>query len=107
MLRYVGAIANWHGLQFLYREMSIAWHDHFATLYSKVLHIGWLKTENETIRENALGTFRNLITAVAKDNAMEYFLDQWISTRTNPNENWGREFLELFTMGVGHYAEAD
>lgn len=91
----------------LQERMTLLWHDHFATLYSKVLHIGWLKTENETIRGNALGTFRNLITAVAKDNAMEFFLDQWISTRTSPNENWGREFLELFTMGVGHYAEAD
>ena len=91
----------------LQERMTLLWHDHFATCYSKVLHIGWLKTENDTIRSYALNTFRNLLTAVAKDNAMEYFLDQYVSTFTNPNENFGREFLELFTLGVGHYTEDD
>jgi uncharacterized protein (DUF1800 family) len=106
-------LARWFLLHLMFtarplqERMTLLWHDHFATLYSKVLHIGWLKTENEVLRSFGLGKFRDLMTQIAKDNAMEYFLDQWMSTRTQPNENFGREFCELFTLGVGHYAEAD
>src|SRR5947207_6306901 len=106
-------LARWFVMRMIFtarplqERMTLLWHDHFATLYDKVLHIGWLKTENETIRALALDTFRSLVTAVAKDNAMEFFLDEQSNTRTTPNENFGREFLELFTLGVGHYAESD
>jgi uncharacterized protein (DUF1800 family) len=91
----------------LEERMTLFWHNHFATAYTKVLHIGWLKNENDTIRAHALGRFTNLMLAVAQDCAMMYFLDTWLNTKTNPNENFGRELLELFTLGVGHYTEAD
>jgi len=91
----------------LEERMTLFWLNHFATAYEKVLHIGWLKSENNTIRENCLGTFRSLLFAVAQDPAMMYWLDTWQNTKTNPNENFGREILELFTLGVGHYSEAD
>ncbi|HUP49258.1 MAG TPA: DUF1800 domain-containing protein [Thermoanaerobaculia bacterium] len=91
----------------LEERMTLFWHDHFATQYSKVLHIGWLRSENDTIRVNATGRFRDLMLAVARDAAMMYFLDMWLSTKTNPNENFARELLELFTLGAGHYAESD
>jgi len=106
-------LARWWLLRMIYtarpleERVTLLWHDHFATAYTKVLHIGWLKGENETLRSQGFGTFRSLITAVAQDPAMQYWLDQYISTRTNPNENFGREFLELFTLGVGNYAESD
>ncbi|HSP14532.1 MAG TPA: DUF1800 domain-containing protein [Thermoanaerobaculia bacterium] len=91
----------------LEERMTLFWHNHFATAYTKVLHIGWLKNENDTIRAHALGRFTNLMLAVAQDCAMMYWLDTWLNTKTNPNENFGRELLELFTLGVGNYTEAD
>jgi len=106
-------LARWFLLHMMFTQrplqerMTLLWHDHFATLYSKVLNIFWLKNENGVLRAYALGKFRDLMTAIAKDNAMEYFLDQWMSTRTQPNENFGREFCELFTLGLGNYVEAD
>ena len=106
-------LARWFVLRMIFtarpleERMTFLWHDHFATGYGKVLNLAWMKTENDTIRGQALGTFRGLLTAVAKDPAMEWYLDQWVSTRTTPNENFGRELLELFTLGVGNYAESD
>lgn len=91
----------------LEERLTLFWHDHFATLYTKVLHIGWLRSENDTLRFNATGRFRDLMLAVARDTAMLYFLDTYLSTKTNPNENFAREILELFTLGVGNYAESD
>jgi uncharacterized protein (DUF1800 family) len=61
----------------------------------------------EMLRDNALGNFRDLLVLIAQDVAMLYWLDGRLNTRTRPQENFGREIMELFTLGVGHYTEAD
>jgi uncharacterized protein (DUF1800 family) len=63
--------------------------------------------QNETLRRHALGPFADLLTAIVGDAAMLVWLDGADSRKDKPNENFGREFLELFTLGVGHYMEND
>src|SRR5262249_19230080 len=64
-------------------------------------------TQNELFRRLALGDFRELATAILTDPAMLVWLDGVGNSKEKPNENLAREFLELFTMGVGQYSEAD
>jgi uncharacterized protein (DUF1800 family) len=61
----------------------------------------------EMLRDNALGNFRDILLDVAKDTAMLVWLDGRTNTKAKPQENFGREVMELFTMGVGHYTEPD
>jgi uncharacterized protein (DUF1800 family) len=61
----------------------------------------------EMLRDNALGNFRDILVNIAQDTAMLFWLDGYNNTRTRPQENFGREVMELFTMGVGHYTEPD
>jgi uncharacterized protein (DUF1800 family) len=109
----------------LQEKMTLFWHHHFATAYSKLAGIvspvdatrmmaakpsedpGGAKGQIELFRENALGNFRDLLVATAQDIAMLYWLDNRLNTRTQPQENFGREIMELFTFGVQHYVEAD
>src|SRR5262249_8259203 len=63
--------------------------------------------QNETLRTHALGDFGSLLTAIITDPAMLVWLDGAESRRERPNENFAREFLELFTLGVGNYSEKD
>jgi len=109
----------------LQEKMTLFWHNHFATGYSKVAglvgtaeatrYLAGVPSEDlagvvgqiELFREYALGNFRDLLVAVAKDTAMLFWLDGYTNTRTRPQENFGREIMELFTMGVGHYTEPD
>ena len=109
----------------LQEKMALFWHHHFATAYSKVAGIvgtaegarlmaakasedpGHARGQIELFRDHALGNFRDLLVEVAKDVAMLYWLDGRLNTRNNPQENFGRELLELFTFGVDHYVETD
>ncbi|CAN0394749.1 unnamed protein product, partial [Phaeothamnion confervicola] len=75
------------------------WHDHFATSLAKVPVPYLLWRQHLTIREHALGNFAELLKAVAKDPAMLVYLDGTKSTAKEHNENFGRECMELFTMG--------
>src|SRR6202008_5177976 len=68
---------------------------------------GRVRGQVEMFRHNALGNFRDLLVEIAKDTAMLVWLDGRTNTRARPQENFGREIMELFTMGVGHYTEAD
>jgi uncharacterized protein (DUF1800 family) len=61
----------------------------------------------ELFRSMALGSFRDLLIEVAKDTAMLFWLDGRLNTRQRPQENFGREIMELFTFGIGHYHEFD
>ena len=70
-------------------------------------HPGGLQGQLELFREYALGNFRDLLVEVAKDPAMLVWLDGRTNTRQRPQENFAREIMELFTMGVGFYTEAD
>jgi uncharacterized protein (DUF1800 family) len=84
------------------------WSDHFATSLRKVRAPYLLRQQHVTIREHATGSFADLLHAVAKDPAMLIFLDGITNTAGKINENFGRECLELFTMGrQGGYTQAD
>jgi uncharacterized protein (DUF1800 family) len=109
----------------LQEKMTLFWHNHFATSYSKIAGIvgtaeatrymaakasedpAQVRGQIELFRDMALGNFRDLLLAVAKDTAMLFWLDGYLNTRTRPQENFGREIMELFTMGVGNYTESD
>lgn len=83
------------------------WHDHFAVSLAEVRSAAAMADHLRLLRRHALGDFRTLIREVATDPAMLVFLDGARSTGQAPNENFGRELLELYTLGVGNYGEAD
>jgi len=91
----------------LEEKLTLFWHGHFATSFEKVREVYALYLQNQTFRENASGNFKDLVTAVAQDPAMLYYLDNAISTKKAPNENFARELMELFTLGEGNYSEED
>ncbi len=91
----------------LQEKMTLFWHGHFATSNRKVQNVGRMLAQNELFRRHALGDFRELATAILSDPAMLVWLDGTGSLKEKPNENLAREFLELFTLGLGHYTEAD
>ena len=109
----------------LQEKMTLFWHHHFATAYSKIQGIEnaadatrmmaakksqdptGMKGQIELLREYALGNFRDLLVEIAKDPAMLYWLDGRLNVRGQPQENFARELMELFTFGVEHYVEAD
>jgi len=114
-----------HSARPLQEKMTLFWHNHFATAYSKVAGAygasdatrlmaakaaedpARQQGQVETIRQMCMGSFRDLVVAMAKDPAMLVWLDGRFNTRQKPQENFGRELMELFSMGVGFYTEAD
>ena len=87
--------------------MTWFWHDHFA-VQSSVVRSGRLMADHiNLLRTHALGNFRTMVREVATSAAMLIYLDGAKSTNRAPNENFGRELLELYTMGIGNYTEAD
>ncbi len=92
----------------LEEKMTLFWHGHFATANYKVDNPRWMWAQNQTFRTHALGNFRTMLQAVSRDPAMLVWLDGAENRKGKPNENYGRELLELFTMGVGNgYSETD
>jgi len=91
----------------LREKLTLFWHGHFATNYGKVDNMTLMHRQIETIRRHAWGNVRDLTLALAKDPAMLVWLDGESSTKEHPNENFARELMELFTLGIGHYTEAD
>lgn len=89
--------------------MTLFWHGHFTSASSKLGSLApqALYQQNETWRRHALGNFRRFVEAVTLDPAMLVYLDLEDSTKEHPNENYARELLELFTLGVGRYSEKD
>lgn len=83
------------------------WHGHFATSNQKVRNAAWMLAQNQTQRRLALGRFGDLAQAMIVDNATIRWLDGQKNRKGSPNENLAREFMELFTLGIGHYQEAD
>jgi uncharacterized protein (DUF1800 family) len=96
-----------HGPDTLREKLTLFWHGHFATSNKKVESVALMDRQNETLRAHALGNFAALLEAVIADPAMLVWLDGGNSKKASPNENFAREFLELFTLGPGHYAERD
>jgi len=91
----------------LQEKMALFWHGHFAVNESKVRDYRKLLQELELFHAMGTGSFRDLMVAVAQDPAMLSFLDAGVNVKGAPNENFAREIMELFTMGVGNYSEAD
>ena len=98
----------------LQEKMTLFWHNHFATSYAKVAGATdaiygarYMAGQVEMLRNRALGNYEELLVEIAKDTAMLIWLDGRLNTRQMPQENFGREIMELFSMGVGHYTEAD
>ena len=91
----------------LEESMTLFWHGHFATSESKVRDYRMLLAQNRMFRERATGNFRDLLMGIMRDPAMLVYLDNGQNVKDHPNENFGRELLELFTMGVGNYTEHD
>ncbi len=91
----------------LREKLTLFWHGHFATSYRKVDDLFLMHRQSETLRRLAWGNFRDLVIAVSRDPAMLVYLDGESSTKEKPNENFARELLELFTLGVGNYSEKD
>ncbi|MGW7686099.1 DUF1800 domain-containing protein [Kribbella sp. NPDC054772] len=83
------------------------WHGHFATSNQKVRNAAWMLAQNQTQRRLALGRFGDLAQAMIVDTATIRWLDGQRNRKGSPNENLAREFMELFTLGIGHYQEAD
>ena len=91
----------------LEEKLTLLWHGHFATGENKVRDYRMMLRQNEMFRANASGSLRDLLIGILKDPAMLVYLDNGENVKKHPNENFGRELLELFTMGVGHYTERD
>ena len=108
----IGSGANW-----LYRmistsaplqeKMVLFWHGVFATAYTKIAQGKVLMDQMGMFRRHGMGSFRTLLLELSKDPAMIIWLDNQDNHRGEINENYGRELLELFSMGVGNYSEQD
>lgn len=91
----------------LVEKMTLFWHGHFATSYAKVRSLRQMSAQNALFRRHALGNFRVLLHEIARDPAMLVWLDSNSNRRRHPNENFARELMELFALGVGNYEEQD
>ncbi len=91
----------------LAEKMVLFWHNHFVSSQQKVRQPQYLYRQNLLLREHALGNFGALLHAIARDPAMVIYLDSASNRKGQPNENFAREVMELFTLGEGHYSERD
>ena len=91
----------------LVEKMALYWHGHFATANNKVESPAMMLRQNQLFRDQAFGDFRVLCKEVTIDPAMLRWLDGQANRRGKPNENYAREFMELFTLGVGRYRQSD
>jgi uncharacterized protein (DUF1800 family) len=91
----------------LEEKIALFWHHVFATSVGKSEHGPSSAEQIETFRRNGLSNLRAILLDLAKDPAMIFWLDNNENHKAEPNENWGRELLELFSMGVGNYTEQD
>ncbi len=91
----------------LEEKMAFFWHHVFATGNSKVDNDNHLTAQVKMFREHGMGNYGELLLQIAKNPAMIYWLDNNENHKRSPNENWGRELLELFSLGVGNYTEED
>ena len=112
MINYPGSARIW-----LYRmittnsplreKMTLFWHQLFATGDDKVINGRVLHEQIQMFRTHSMGKLDRLLLELAKDPAMIVWLDNQDNHKGAINENWGRELLELFSMGVGNYTEDD
>jgi uncharacterized protein (DUF1800 family) len=96
----------------LQEKIALFWHGILCTGVAKCEHTGQVGIQLEMFRQKGMGSFRDLLVGLAQDPAMVFYLDNCMSHKDAINENWGRELLELFSMGVGmdgrpNYTEED
>ena len=91
----------------LEEKLALFWHGVFATGYTKLNQPKAILNQIDMFRRYGLGSFRTLLLQLSQDPAMLFWLDNKDNHRDAVNENYGREILELFSMGVGNYTEAD
>ncbi len=92
----------------LRETMTLFWHGHFTSASGKVFNLAeGFYQQNATWRQHAIGNFRTFLEAVTLDPVMLIYLDMEESDKAHPTENYARELLELFTLGVGNYTEKD
>ena len=120
--RYHGPLVNfdslsWNGAKWIYRminterplqeKMALFWHHIFACAYHKGEHTATLIAQNDMFRRNGLSDFRTILLDLSRDPCMIFWLDNNENHDGDPNENYGRELMELFSMGIGNYTEDD
>jgi uncharacterized protein (DUF1800 family) len=91
----------------LQEKLTLFWHDHFSVSAGKVEFGPMMLAHVETLRRHGAGRFEDLLLAVSRDPAMIRFLDTDANQKGAPNENFARELMELFTIGIGNYTEMD
>jgi uncharacterized protein (DUF1800 family) len=91
----------------LEEKIALFWHGVFATGYTKLNHPTAILSQIDMFRRYGLGSFHTLLLQLSKDPAMLFWLDNKDNHKDAVNENYGREILELFSMGVGNYTEVD
>ena len=91
----------------LEEKMTLFWHGHFTSSPEKGTTAQELLAQNALFRANALGNVRELTLKVSQDPAMLRYLDNNVNVKAHPNENYARELMELFTLGLGNYTEED
>ena len=107
------SLMRWWSLRLTYtprpleEKMTLFWHGHFATSGVKVYYPQLLYRQNQIFRTMGMGRFGDLLLEVSRDPAMLLWLDNATNVKDAPNENFAREVMELFTMGVGHYSQKD
>jgi hypothetical protein len=102
----------WAGLMLntnrpLEERMTLFWHDHFAVEQEKLRDYRLMLDQIDVLRENATGNFRDMLIDMSKDPGMLVYLDNRLNVKGSPNENFAREIMELFALGVGNYTEND
>jgi uncharacterized protein (DUF1800 family) len=96
-----------HTLHPLREKMTLFWHNHFVSSVAKVHRAELMYKQNRLLRQHALGKFGSFLLAISKDPAMLVYLDSNSNVKGRPNENYAREVMELFSLGVGNYTEPD
>ncbi len=91
----------------LSEKMVLFWHNHFVSSTQKVRQPQYMFRQHMLLRRHALGNFGEMLHAIARDPAMVIYLDSASNRKGQPNENFARELMELFTLGEGHYTERD
>jgi uncharacterized protein (DUF1800 family) len=91
----------------LQERVALFWHNRWATGAGKVENGRYMHRQIQTFRQLGLGSFRDLCIAMSRDPAMLIWLDGRTSVKGKPNENYAREVMELFTLGIGNYTEKD
>ena len=91
----------------LQEKLVLFWHGHFATGNDKVYDYRKMMGQFAMLRDHANGNLRDLLIGIGKDPAMLIYLDNRQNVKGHPNENFAREIMELFSLGVGNYTEKD